>query len=83
VIERSNNVPFGLSAYVYSGNYAKGKYIAEHLDSGIIGVNEMRPLKAQIPFGGWKQSGIGAEGGSEGLHEFLAPRVISLPKTFL
>jgi len=83
VIERANNVPFGLSAYVYSGGYAKGKYIAEHLDSGIVGVNEMRPLKAQIPFGGWKQSGIGAEGGSEGLYEFLAPRVISLPKVFL
>lgn len=83
VIDRANNVPFGLSAYVYSGSYAKGKYIAERLDSGIVGVNEMRPLKAQIPFGGWKQSGIGAEGGTEGLHEFLAPKVVSLPKTFL
>lgn len=83
VIQRANDVPFGLSAYVYSSNYAKGKFIAEHLEAGIVGVNEMRPLKAQIPFGGWKQSGIGAEGGVEGLHEFLVPRVLSLPKTFL
>lgn len=83
VIARSNDTPFGLSAYVYSGNYAKGKYIAEHLETGIVGVNEMRPLKAQIPFGGWKQSGIGAEGGVEGLLEFLVPRVLSLPKTHL
>jgi succinate-semialdehyde dehydrogenase/glutarate-semialdehyde dehydrogenase len=83
VIARSNDTPFGLSAYVYSGDYAKGKYIAERIEAGIVGVNEMRPLKAQIPFGGWKQSGIGAEGGVEGLIEFLVPRVLSLPKTFL
>jgi len=63
-------------------NLTMAKYIAEHLESGIIGVNEMRPLKAQIPFGGWKRSGIGAEGGSEVFYEFLTQRVISLPKTF-
>lgn len=83
VIARANAVPFGLSAYVYSTSYAKGKYIAEHIESGIVGVNEMRPLKAQIPFGGWKLSGLGAEGGVEGLLDFLVPKVISLPKTHL
>jgi succinate-semialdehyde dehydrogenase/glutarate-semialdehyde dehydrogenase len=50
---------------------------------GIVGVNEWRPLKAEIPFGGVKQSGIGAEGGEEGLREFLETQVISIPKPSL
>lgn len=45
-------------------NITMAKYTAEHLESGIMGVNEMRPLKAKIPFGGLKRSGIGAEAGS-------------------
>jgi succinate-semialdehyde dehydrogenase/glutarate-semialdehyde dehydrogenase len=45
-----------------------------------VGVNEWRPLKAEIPFGGVKQSGIGAEGGEEGIGEFLETRVVSMPK---
>jgi succinate-semialdehyde dehydrogenase/glutarate-semialdehyde dehydrogenase len=44
-----------------------------------VGVNEWRPLKAEIPFGGVKRSGFGAEGGEEGLREFLDTRVVSLP----
>ena len=47
---------------------------------GIVGVNEWRPLKAEIPFGGVKQSGMGAEGGEEGMREFLETRVISMPR---
>jgi len=80
VIRRSNDTPFGLSAYLYSEDYARAKYVAEQIEAGIIGVNEMRPLKAQVPFGGWKLSGIGAEGGQEGLLEFQDTRVIGMPK---
>jgi len=83
VIERANDTEYGLSAYLYSQNYAKAKYVATQIETGIIGVNEMRPLKAQIPFGGWKRSGIGAEGGEEGLLEFLDTRVIGMPKVWL
>jgi succinate-semialdehyde dehydrogenase/glutarate-semialdehyde dehydrogenase len=46
-------------------------------------VNEWRPLKAEIPFGGIKHSGIGAEGGEEGIREFLETQVISMPKPTL
>ena len=53
---------------------------ASALEAGIVGVNEGRPLTAEIPFGGVKQSGIGAEGGEEGIREFLETRVISLPR---
>ncbi len=80
VIREANATPYGLSAYLYTADYAKGRYVAGELETGIIGVNEMRPLKAQVPFGGWKRSGIGAEGGQEGLLEFLDTRVIGMPK---
>ena len=57
--------------------------VAGGIDAGIVGVNEWRPLKAEIPFGGIKQSGIGAEGGEEGIREFLDTKVISMPKPIL
>jgi acyl-CoA reductase-like NAD-dependent aldehyde dehydrogenase len=57
--------------------------VALAIEAGIVGVNEWRPLKAGIPFGGIKQSGIGAEGGEEGLREFLETQVISMPKPTL
>ena len=54
--------------------------MAGALEAGIVGVNEWRPLKAEIPFGGVKHSGLGAEGGTEGIEEFLERRVVSMPK---
>jgi succinate-semialdehyde dehydrogenase/glutarate-semialdehyde dehydrogenase len=47
---------------------------------GIVGINEWRPLKAEIPFGGVKQSGLGVEGGKEGIYDYLSLQVISTPK---
>jgi len=79
-VRRANETPFGLAAYVYGSDLAQCRAVAEALEAGIVGVNEWRPLKAEIPFGGMKQSGIGAEGGQEGIREFLDVQVISLPK---
>jgi len=80
VIARANATPHGLSAYVYGKDVALCRAIAQRLEVGIVGVNEWRPLKAEIPFGGVKMSGIGAEGGQEGMRDFLDTQVISLPK---
>jgi succinate-semialdehyde dehydrogenase/glutarate-semialdehyde dehydrogenase len=80
VVRRANETPFGLAAYVYGKDIAHCHAVARGLEVGIVGVNEWRPLKAEIPFGGVKQSGIGAEGGEEGIREFLETQVISLPK---
>jgi succinate-semialdehyde dehydrogenase/glutarate-semialdehyde dehydrogenase len=80
VIHRANATPYGLAGYVFGGDITRCRAIASALEVGIVGVNEWRPLKAEIPFGGVKQSGIGAEGGEEGLREFLDTQVISLPK---
>jgi succinate-semialdehyde dehydrogenase/glutarate-semialdehyde dehydrogenase len=80
VIERANATPYGLAAYVYGGDPWRCRAVAEQLEVGIVGINEWRPLRAEIPFGGVKKSGFGAEGGEEGLAEFLETQVISLPK---
>jgi succinate-semialdehyde dehydrogenase/glutarate-semialdehyde dehydrogenase len=82
-VTRANDTPFGLAGYVYGRDLAACRAVAERLEVGIVGVNEWRPLKAEIPFGGVKTSGIGAEGGSEGIREFLDTRVISLPRPAL
>jgi len=79
-VARANDTPFGLASYVYGRDLSACRAVAERLEVGIIGVNEWRPLKAEIPFGGVKTSGIGAEGGEEGIREFLDTRVISLPR---
>jgi succinate-semialdehyde dehydrogenase/glutarate-semialdehyde dehydrogenase len=79
-VARANATPAGLAGYVYGADLAACRAVAAALDVGIVGVNEWRPLKAEIPFGGVKESGIGAEGGTEGIGEFLDTRVISLPR---
>jgi succinate-semialdehyde dehydrogenase/glutarate-semialdehyde dehydrogenase len=76
-VRRANATPFGLSAYVYGKDLAVANAVADALDSGIIGVNEWRPLRAEIPFGGMKASGLGSEGGEEGLREFCELKVIA------
>jgi succinate-semialdehyde dehydrogenase/glutarate-semialdehyde dehydrogenase len=79
-LARANATPHGLAAYVYGGDLAQCLAVARGIEAGIVGVNEWRPLRAEIPFGGVKQSGIGAEGGEEGIREFLETQVISMPK---
>jgi succinate-semialdehyde dehydrogenase/glutarate-semialdehyde dehydrogenase len=76
-VRRANATPYGLAGYVYGRNLDLANSVAASLDCGIIGVNEWRPLRAEIPFGGMKESGIGSEGGEEGLREFCETKVIA------
>ncbi len=78
VIERANNTPFGLAAYIFSENISEAVEISEGLEYGIIGLNDGLPSVAQAPFGGFKESGLGREGGHWGLDEFLELKYISL-----
>ncbi|MEP6669167.1 MAG: NAD-dependent succinate-semialdehyde dehydrogenase [Chthoniobacter sp.] len=82
-VRRANETPHGLAAYVYGRDLAQCHAVARGIEAGIVGVNEWRPLKAEIPFGGIKQSGIGVEGGEEGIREFLEIQVISMPKPLI
>ena len=78
-VRRSNATEAGLAAYVYGRDLSLASAVADGLEAGIVGVNEWRPLRAEIPFGGTKASGQGWEGGEEGLREFLELKVISAP----
>jgi succinate-semialdehyde dehydrogenase/glutarate-semialdehyde dehydrogenase len=80
VVYRANATDYGLAGYVYGRDISQMRSVAERLDVGIVGVNEWRPLRAEVPFGGVKLSGIGAEGGTEGMEEFLHWKVLSLPR---
>jgi len=79
-VHRANDTNYGLAGYVYGRDISQMRSVAERLEVGIVGVNEWRPLRAEVPFGGIKQSGIGAEGGTEGMEEFIHWKVLSLPR---
>lgn len=77
-IQRANNTPYGLAAYVFTQNISDAVAIAEELQYGIVGLNDGVPSVAQAPFGGMKESGIGREGGKYGIEEYLEVKYISL-----
>lgn len=77
-IRLANDTPFGLAAYFFTKDVSRGTRIAESLDYGIVGWNDGMPSAAQAPFGGMKESGLGREGGSEGITEYLETKYISL-----
>ncbi|RTQ95095.1 NAD-dependent succinate-semialdehyde dehydrogenase [Lysinibacillus telephonicus] len=78
VIQRANDTPFGLAAYVFSEKLSEAIYISENLEYGIVGLNDGMPSVAQAPFGGYKESGLGREGGLWGIEEFLEIKYISV-----
>jgi len=77
-IARANDSDYGLAAYVFTENITRGIRISEALEYGIIGLNDGLPSVPQAPFGGFKQSGLGREGGHYGIEEFLEVKYISL-----
>jgi succinate-semialdehyde dehydrogenase / glutarate-semialdehyde dehydrogenase len=77
-VEIANNTPFGLAAYFFTNNYKTGTYLHDHLDYGIIGWNDGAPSGAHIPFGGMKESGLGREGGVEGIEPYLETKYLSI-----
>ena len=74
----ANGTPYGLAAYFFTNDYRTGTYLAEHLQFGIIGWNDGAPSGAHIPFGGMKESGIGREGGTEGIEPYLETKYVSI-----
>ena len=78
VIERANRGPYGLAAYFYTRDLSRAFRIAERLEYGIVGLNDPLPSTAQAPFGGYKESGLGREGGTEGMEAFLETKYVSM-----
>ena len=75
-IEIANDTPYGLAAYVQTGDAARARRVASQLQAGMVQVNGARRA-AGAPFGGYKQSGIGREGGAMGIEEFLEVKAVS------
>jgi succinate-semialdehyde dehydrogenase/glutarate-semialdehyde dehydrogenase len=78
VVARANDTSFGLAAYVFTENLGRAIRISENLEYGIVGLNDGLPSVPQAPFGGFKESGLGREGGHHGIDEFLEIKYISI-----
>ena len=77
VIRRANDTEYGLVAYVFTDDMRRGMRICEQLEYGMVGLNRGLVSDPAAPFGGVKQSGLGREGGHEGMHEFMETQYIS------
>ncbi len=77
-IDLANATEFGLIAYVYSGDLKRAIKVAEALESGMVAINKGVISDPAAPFGGFKQSGLGREGGFAGIEEFLETKYIGV-----
>jgi succinate-semialdehyde dehydrogenase/glutarate-semialdehyde dehydrogenase len=73
----ANATPYGLAAYFFTNDISRAWRVAEKLDYGMVSVNEGVMSNEVTPFGGMKESGVGREGGAEGLDEFLEVKFIN------
>lgn len=70
-IDEANRLPFGLAAYAFTNHLDRADRLAREIDSGVVALNDWQASLPETPFGGHKDSGLGAEGGIEELQEFL------------
>jgi len=78
VLAMANDTDYGLASYVYTNDLGRALRTVEALDFAIIGVNDINPTSAAVPFGGMKESGLGREGAREGIHEYLDQKVCGI-----
>ncbi|WP_449413677.1 NAD-dependent succinate-semialdehyde dehydrogenase [Pandoraea soli] len=76
-LAEANRLPYGLSAYAFTNNARTAIDVGDGLEAGMIGINQYRIVSTELPFGGLKESGIGSEGGAEGIDFYLANKFIS------
>jgi succinate-semialdehyde dehydrogenase/glutarate-semialdehyde dehydrogenase len=77
-VAQANNSPYGLVAYVYTRDLNRALRVIEQLETGMIGLNQGIVSNPAAPFGGVKLSGIGREGGFEGIEEYLETKYVAL-----
>jgi succinate-semialdehyde dehydrogenase/glutarate-semialdehyde dehydrogenase len=78
VIGLANDTEYGLVSYLYSGDLRRGLRVADALEAGMVGINRGIVSDPAAPFGGVKQSGIGREGGHDGLLEFSETKYVAV-----
>jgi succinate-semialdehyde dehydrogenase/glutarate-semialdehyde dehydrogenase len=71
VLAMANDTRYGLASYVYTRDLSTAMRAFEALNFGIVGINDINPTAAAAPFGGVKDSGLGREGGTQGIDEYL------------
>ena len=78
----ANDTEYGLVSYAYTRDLARTHRLIERLHTGMMGVNVGVVSNAAAPFGGWKQSGLGREGGAEGIQEYLQSKYTLIADPF-
>ncbi|TFC49826.1 NAD-dependent succinate-semialdehyde dehydrogenase [Cryobacterium sp. TMT1-21] len=78
-VRLANSTEYGLVSYVFTQDLARGQRMIAQLDTGMMGLNTGLVSNAAAPFGGVKQSGLGREGGLEGIHEYLSTKYTLIP----
>ena len=81
-VVKANDTEYGLVSYVFTRDLARGLRLVESLQTGMMGLNVGVVSNAAAPFGGVKQSGVGREGGFEGIHEYLETKYVLTPDPF-
>jgi len=77
-VAMANDTSYGLASYVYTRDVSRAIRTAEALRFGMVGVNDINPTSAAVPFGGIKDSGLGREGARQGLDEYLDTKVCGI-----
>src|SRR5689334_20358724 len=77
-IAMANATTYGLAGYIYTRDVSRAIRVAEALDFGMIGINDINPTSAAVPFGGIKESGLGREGARAGIAEYLDTKVLGI-----
>ena len=78
----ANDTEYGLVAYAYTRDVSRSLRLADTMESGMLGINVGIVSNPAAPFGGVKQSGLGREGGFEGIEEFLETKYVGLADPF-
>jgi succinate-semialdehyde dehydrogenase/glutarate-semialdehyde dehydrogenase len=77
VIERANQLPYGLAAYAFTTNTKRALAVQNGLEAGMVNINHTGMALAEMPIGGVKDSGIGSEGGIEGFDGYLTTKFVT------
>jgi succinate-semialdehyde dehydrogenase / glutarate-semialdehyde dehydrogenase len=77
-LSMANDTEYGLASYVYTKDLSRAFRVLERLRFGIVGVNDINPTSAAAPFGGVKESGLGREGGRDGISEYLDTKLVGI-----
>ncbi len=87
VVKRANDTPYGLSAAVFTNDLRRAHRVANQLQAGIVWINDYNVTPAAVPFGGYKQSGLGRENGLQAIEHYTQVKTIytnlgDVPKTY-